>query len=355
MPRTCTGARSTVLWRSQGLGYLGRPARSSRRPSSSSPTLVEDLPSVLAEDYANFSESQKSVLADRVALIRGSGDPPADPQSPDPRPAGLKPLLLVPCTLTGTARRTSTPTARLWSGSTRAGSRSQTTTRPTTSARPPGSWSRSPRTATTPTCRLDRPSRKVPRSNWTYDVTNTGNTRLTNVTLTDDKVGSITCPETELGRLESMTCTATGTATWASTRTQRPPPAWTSSSGSSPTPTPRTTSATCPASSPEVHQRRGRRRPDGSVHPGWRLGPLELRADEHRKHRHSQLHHQGLRPIVACPLVQRLAPGAYVTCLATGTARAGQYANTATAEALDELGRSSRPAIPRTTSAASRP
>ena len=47
---------------------------------------------------------------------------------------------------------------------------------------------------------------------WTYIVMNTGNVTLTNVTVTDDKVGAISCPKTTLQAGETMTCTASGTA-----------------------------------------------------------------------------------------------------------------------------------------------
>lgn len=43
----------------------------------------------------------------------------------------------------------------------------------------------------------------------TYLVTNTGNTELTNVVVGDDKVSTITCPQTTLAAGASMTCTAT--------------------------------------------------------------------------------------------------------------------------------------------------
>ena len=50
---------------------------------------------------------------------------------------------------------------------------------------------------------------------WTYEVTNTGNTALTNVTVTDNRLPDtdITCPQDTLAVGESMTCSATGTAT----------------------------------------------------------------------------------------------------------------------------------------------
>ncbi|MDO9043062.1 MAG: SdrD B-like domain-containing protein, partial [Desulfocapsaceae bacterium] len=47
---------------------------------------------------------------------------------------------------------------------------------------------------------------------WSYVVTNTGNTALTSVAVTDDKIGVISCPMTALALAESMTCTAMGTA-----------------------------------------------------------------------------------------------------------------------------------------------
>jgi len=48
---------------------------------------------------------------------------------------------------------------------------------------------------------------------WTYVVRNTGNVELTNVSVTDNQIGPITCPKTSLAVGESMTCTANGRAT----------------------------------------------------------------------------------------------------------------------------------------------
>ena len=47
---------------------------------------------------------------------------------------------------------------------------------------------------------------------WTYRVTNTGNTALTNVTVTDSRGVTITCPADTLDLLGTMDCTATGSA-----------------------------------------------------------------------------------------------------------------------------------------------
>ncbi len=47
---------------------------------------------------------------------------------------------------------------------------------------------------------------------WSYVVTNTGDTSLTNVRVTDDRGVTVTCPKTALQPAESMTCTASGMA-----------------------------------------------------------------------------------------------------------------------------------------------
>lgn len=49
--------------------------------------------------------------------------------------------------------------------------------------------------------------------NWTYVVANTGNVDLTNVAVADDQGVVVSCPQTTLAVGESMTCTASGTAT----------------------------------------------------------------------------------------------------------------------------------------------
>jgi len=49
--------------------------------------------------------------------------------------------------------------------------------------------------------------------NWAYVVTNTSNITITNIVVTDDQEGEISCPFTTLTAGESKTCTAQGTAT----------------------------------------------------------------------------------------------------------------------------------------------
>lgn len=48
---------------------------------------------------------------------------------------------------------------------------------------------------------------------WHYEVTNTGDHTLVDIILTDDILGSITCPRDTLNSLESMTCIRNGIAT----------------------------------------------------------------------------------------------------------------------------------------------
>ncbi|ADI74089.1 periplasmic copper-binding protein [Methanohalobium evestigatum Z-7303] len=47
---------------------------------------------------------------------------------------------------------------------------------------------------------------------WTYNITNTGSVILYNITVTDDKLGEISCPNSSLKPGESMVCTKTGSA-----------------------------------------------------------------------------------------------------------------------------------------------
>ncbi|GAA2098624.1 hypothetical protein GCM10009801_69800 [Streptomyces albiaxialis] len=50
---------------------------------------------------------------------------------------------------------------------------------------------------------------------YSYTVTNTGNTELDDVTVVDDRLGPISCPQTTLAPGAHMTCTGTGTVTAA--------------------------------------------------------------------------------------------------------------------------------------------
>lgn len=45
-------------------------------------------------------------------------------------------------------------------------------------------------------------------AHWSYQVTNLGDVPLTGISVTDDRLGAVTCPKTELAPGEAMTCTA---------------------------------------------------------------------------------------------------------------------------------------------------
>src|SRR5207247_1861997 len=47
---------------------------------------------------------------------------------------------------------------------------------------------------------------------WTYEVTNSGNVTLSNIAVTDNKAGAVSCPAATLAPGASFTCSKTGTA-----------------------------------------------------------------------------------------------------------------------------------------------
>lgn len=60
---------------------------------------------------------------------------------------------------------------------------------------------------------LPRPLKVGDTVPYSYTVTNTGNTPLTDVTVTDDRLGSVSCPEATLAPGEQVICTASATVT----------------------------------------------------------------------------------------------------------------------------------------------
>jgi hypothetical protein len=166
---------------------------------------------------------------------------------------------------------------------------------------------------------------------WTYVVTDTGDVALSNVTVTDDQGVAVSCPMTVLAPAESMTCTASGTAVTGQyanvgTVTGTPP------SGPAVT-------ATDPSHyfgiNPAVTLEKRVNGQDADTPPGptilagnpvaWtyhvtNTGDVTLSnvmvTDD-----------QGVA--VSCPKTT-LAAGESMTCTASGTAVAGQYANVGT-------------------------
>ena len=85
-----------------------------------------------------------------------------------------------------------------------------------TGPRPPSTRGPESR-ASTSSNRRSRPQYAEPGEtiHYTYTVTNTGNVTLHHVTLTDDRLGTITCPATRLAPGASTTCRATHVTTTA--------------------------------------------------------------------------------------------------------------------------------------------
>ena len=179
---------------------------------------------------------------------------------------------------------------------------------------------------------------------WAYQVFNTGNNTLTGVAVTDDHGVTITCPTDELAPREDMTCTATGTATLGNYENT-----------ASVTATD-TTGATVADDDPshyfgwvsriDVEKLTNGEDPDQPTGPAltaggpvtWTYlvsnpGNLPIRnvtlVDDH-----------GVQPQFTggdTDSDRELDPGETWSYQATGTAGAGQYANTATASGVDVL------------------
>ncbi len=190
---------------------------------------------------------------------------------------------------------------------------------------------------------------------WTYVVTNTGNTSLVNVGVTDDQGVTVTCPQATLAVGASMTCTATGVATAGQygnigtvNASSRPNP------GDTPAAlTPVTDPSHYFAASPLVTLKKFTNGFDaqsgtGSTGP---TGPADtvnnpvvavgstvtwtyvVTNDGNVNLVNIAVSDSDPGVVVVCPPTPTLAPGASVTCTATGTARNGQYANVGTVHA----------------------
>jgi uncharacterized repeat protein (TIGR01451 family) len=162
---------------------------------------------------------------------------------------------------------------------------------------------------------------------------------LTNVVVTDDKGVAVTCPKTTLDLLESMVCTAAGTAAFGQYENTGTLTA-TNAFGVE------VTSSDIShylgiASALTVEKRTNGQ--DADTPPG---PPINAGAPVQWTY---VVTNTGNVPIldvkvvdsdpnvvVTCPATPELAPGAQITCTASGTAQAGPYANTATVTAIDK-------------------
>ena len=174
---------------------------------------------------------------------------------------------------------------------------------------------------------------------WAYVVTNTGDTELTNVVVTDDQGVVVSCPKTDLAPGESMTCTATGTAV-AGQYANIVTASGTLVGGA-------TVSDTDPShyfgTAPAIAVEKATNLQDADVPTGpfvpvgdpvsWtyvvtNTGNADLTGvvvtDD-----------QGV--VVSCPQTD-LGPGEFMTCTASGTAVTGQYANVGTATGTEPSG-----------------
>lgn len=167
---------------------------------------------------------------------------------------------------------------------------------------------------------------------WTYVVTNTGDVRLTGVTVTDNQGVAVTCPKTMLEAAESMTCTGTGTAVAGlyaniGTATGTPPigPAVTASDPA------HYRGVTAAISLQKLTNGEDADTPPG---PSIMVGSPVLWTYVVTNTGEMGLTQVGVtdsrRVAVTCPKTM-LDPGESMTCTASGTAVAGQYSNVGTA------------------------
>jgi LPXTG-motif cell wall-anchored protein/uncharacterized repeat protein (TIGR01451 family) len=173
---------------------------------------------------------------------------------------------------------------------------------------------------------------------WTYVVTNTGNVALDPVVVTDDQLGTITCPASTLAVGASMTCTASGTAVAGQYENLA------TATGTTPTGTVTDTDLSHyfgAAPAVDIEKLTNGEDADTPTGPLIEVGsnvlwiyrvtntgnillPTWMVTDD-----------QGVT--VDCPRVP-LRPGDTATCFATGTAVAGQYSNIGTVDATDPAG-----------------
>jgi uncharacterized repeat protein (TIGR01451 family) len=175
---------------------------------------------------------------------------------------------------------------------------------------------------------------------WLFEVTNTGNAPLTGVTLTDDVLGLVTCPQATLASLQTMECTASGTAV----RGQHSNTAGVVGTD----PLGAQVSDDDPGhyfgfiSGIEVRkytELQDANLPTGPFLPtggpvNWayfvvNTGDLAIRE--------WTITDSDPSVVITCERTDVILPGEMITCNATGTAVAGQYANTVTVVGLDAL------------------
>jgi hypothetical protein len=174
---------------------------------------------------------------------------------------------------------------------------------------------------------------------WTYVVGNAGNVALTNLSVTDDQGATVSCPQSALGIGETMTCHALGTAVagqYSNIGT---------AVGSPPVGSDATTSDTSHyyGSDPEISIEKLTNSEDSDGPPGPFIPigePVEwsyLVENAGNVALANVLVTDDQGVTVSCPK-STLNVGETMTCLASGTAEAGQYSNIGTAVGSPPVG-----------------
>jgi hypothetical protein len=174
---------------------------------------------------------------------------------------------------------------------------------------------------------------------WTYEVGNTGNITLTEVSVVDDRGVTVSCPATTLAPGATMICTASGTAAagqYANRGTARgtPPTGGPVSAGDS---------SHYYGSAPAILLEKRTNGQDADSPPGPYVAVGGAVAWTYEVRNMGNVTLSGVSVVddrgvaVSCPGTS-LAPGATMTCTASGTAAAGQYANRGTARGTPPAG-----------------
>jgi uncharacterized repeat protein (TIGR01451 family) len=179
---------------------------------------------------------------------------------------------------------------------------------------------------------------------WTYVATNTGNSPLTGVTVTDDRGVTVTCPQTTLAAGAEMRCTATGTATVG--------PYENTGTVAGDDPTGATVSDDDPShyfgSVSAIRVKKYTNGADADAAPGPRIAPGAAVTWTYRVTNPGNVSIRTVKLVDDKGVLPRfiggdadgdqaLDPGETWSYQATGTATPGQYANTATVTGIDVL------------------
>ena len=180
---------------------------------------------------------------------------------------------------------------------------------------------------------------------WSYRVTNTGNETITGIALTDDQLGAIACPTTTLAPGESMDCDdqtgiaqRTDTAAYVNVATVT----GNAQGGGQPTPVSDTDPSHYWGYEPAVVIEKSTNGEDADLPTGPAIAvgdtvqwTYEVTNTGNVSIVDFTVTDSDPDVSVVCPQIGLLLPGDSVTCQANGTARSGQYTNTATVEAVD--------------------